>query len=349
MWLYRLKHLLAEREVLIGLGIFGIVVMAADLLNDLKYPFYAALIRGVGLFSLLFLLAWEFWLRSRFRQQLPVPVMFTEETDRSKARSQFDRFVQSANLGGAVKVLESVSPLRRHDLLVGLDRESPRSSVRNSVWRSAWRQLLRDWEHEIDKRLIAGVLANEERCYHILPQIVLPLSFSIGASVNLRRSLIIYHYEQERIYPVLNLTEPRSLFQEPDSSVPPPQSQPDDLTSLPEADKLILHLVISDRHPAHLDKHPDHSNAANAAFAYHLALDPKRDWLPYVQWFAKKASPLVARYQQVEVCLICPSAVAFALGMAFSRTPRITVCHWFGERYQPVMSLEEIEKRLPFD
>jgi len=51
----------------------------------------------------------------------------------------------------------------------------------------------------------------------------------------------------------------------------------------------------------------------------------------------------------VELCLICPSAIAFALGMAFSRTPKLTVCHWINNQYVPVFKIAEIEARLPFD
>lgn len=129
MWLYHLKRLMAEREVFIGLVIFGVTVMFADLLGNLGLPLAAAIIRGIGLLSLVLVLAWEFGLRSRLRKPVAVPVMFTEEIDHATARLLFDHFVQSAKLTKAVKVLESISPLHRDDLLIRLDHTNPRNST----------------------------------------------------------------------------------------------------------------------------------------------------------------------------------------------------------------------------
>jgi hypothetical protein len=69
----------------------------------------------------------------------------------------------------------------------------------------------------------------------------------------------------------------------------------------------------------------------------------------YVQWLYREAKPLLGRYREIDICLACPSPVAFALGMAFSRTPKITVCDYQNGKYVPVFSLELIEERLPFD
>lgn len=349
MWLYRLKRLMTEREVLIGLVIFGLTAMVADLLDDLNLSTPAAGVRSVGLLLLILLLAWEFGLRPRLRRPAPVPLMLTEETDRAKARAQFNAFVQSANLTHVLKVLEYLSPLQREDLVIRLDRANPRNSSRPADWWPAWNELLREWEHQVDNKLSGEPFASEGRCYHIVPHLALALSFALGGSVGLRRSVILYHYEQERYYRTLDLTEPRCLFREPDASCPPPECTPEDLSTLTDAEKLILHLSISDRHPIGFDSHPDSSRAISAAVAYKKALNPQEDWLPYVQRLWQKASPLMGRYRHIDVCLMCPSVVAFALGMAFSRTPGVTVCHWLNDQYVPVFPFTEIERRLPFD
>ncbi len=80
-----------------------------------------------------------------------------------------------------------------------------------------------------------------------------------------------------------------------------------------------------------------------------MALDPNEDWLSYVQHLFREARPLVAKYRKVDICLMGPSTIAFALGMAFSRTPKITVCDYQNGQYVPVFSFAEIEKRLSFD
>ncbi len=348
MWLLRLKRLMLEREVLIGLFILGIGVMFADLLYDLGLHMYAAIVRGISLLSLLTLFVLEIFLHRR-RQPLPVPVLFTEKTGRDAARDMFNSFVRDAKLNSAVKMLASLSSFQSNDLIIHLNRPNPRDSHDMKDWINAWDELLREWEQEIDQRLAGEKLTVDGRCYHILPHIVLPLAFALGASVNLRRSLVLYHNQNERYYGVLDLRDPRKIFDFPDESVPQPAIMPENIDTLPKVDKLILHIIISARHKLDFQAHPDHPNAASAALVYNFDRDPEANWLPLVQGIFQKVNPLITQYRQVEICLISPSAIAFALGMAFSRAPHITICHFFADKqYRAVFQLAEIERRLPF-
>ncbi|MFA0733396.1 MAG: hypothetical protein LKKZDAJK_002705 [Candidatus Fervidibacter sp.] len=347
MW--RLKRFLAEREALIGIVIFGVLVMVADILSDLEWHGVAAFLRIVGIAALVALavLDWIF----RFRKvSIVVPLVFTTARDRQSARRLFESFIQSSRL--SVKPVEQMTKVRSDDLLIQLDHD-PRSSPgaeNPERWEKAWRELLREWEEEVDRRLKQELLAGETFCYHIYPHLWMPLAFAMGASVDLRRPIVLYHQQQEKFSRVMELTNPRVLFEEPDSSIAPPEKVPQDFATLPQKERLILHLGITDRHNfPEFAAHPDYANAANAGLVYRKALDPNENWLGYVQWLYREAKPLLGRYREIDICLACPSPVAFALGMAFSRTPKITVCDYQNGKYVPVFSLELIEERLPFD
>jgi hypothetical protein len=347
MW--RLKRFLAEREALIGIVIFGVLVMVADILSDLEWHGFAAFLRIVGIAALvaLVVLDWIF----RFRKvSIVVPLVFTTERDRQSARRLFESFIQSSRL--SVKPIEQLTKLLSNDLLIRLDHD-PRSfpdAENPKHWEKAWRELLWEWEEEVDRRLKRELPAGETFCYHIYPHLWMPLAFAMGASVDLRRPIVLYHRQQGKFSRVMELTNPRILFEEPDSSIAPPEKVPQDFETLPEKEKLILHLGITERHDfPEFVAHPDHANAANAALVYRKALDPNENWLGYVQWLYREAKPLLGRYREIDICLACPSAIAFALGMAFSRTPKVTVCDYQNGKYVPVFSLSEIEKRLPFD
>jgi hypothetical protein len=54
--MHKIRRFLAEREVLIGLVIFGVLVMFADICSDLDWHFTAATLRIVGILVLLALL-----------------------------------------------------------------------------------------------------------------------------------------------------------------------------------------------------------------------------------------------------------------------------------------------------
>jgi hypothetical protein len=347
--MHKIKRFLAEREVLIGLVIFGVLVMFADICSDLDWHFTAAKLRIVGILALFTLLGFDLWFRFR-RRPIDVPLMFTTEKDRSAARAEWGRFLVASRLSPSVKLIEQVSSVREEDLIIRLDYD-PKSSSNPDDWREAWQELLREWEREVDQKLKRDLPADERFCYHIVPHVWLPLSFALGASVGLRRPIVLYHWQEVGIFQVMDLREPRRLFHEPDTAIEPPKRVPDDWTNLPEGGKLILHLGITKRHPfPEFTAHPDHQTAVSVGLVYPFDLKPQKDWLGYVQWLYRETRELLGKYQQVDLCIASPSAIAFALGMAFSRTPKVTVCHYYQDsKYVPVFSLSEIEKRLPFD
>jgi hypothetical protein len=348
-WWSKLQRVLMEAEVIVGLLVFGLITMCADLFADLgQHLTLAAIVRFIGVAIFIAYVAIILQQRARI---LHVPLLFTEETNRQNARNMFEQFVEAAGIRGSIRIIESLSSVHQTDLVITLNR-NPRNSPNPDDWKAAWEELLREWEREVDRGL-----GREPRCYHILPHVALPLSFALGASVGLRRRVILYYRQpgQREIFRVLDLSEdPRQLFQLPsEAKVRPPEQYPLDLQDLPQRDRLLLYLLITDRHvkdfQAQFQLHPDYIYADNVAFAYWGTLNPQQSWLPYVQHLVCAAQPLVNHYRQVELCLICPSAIAFALGMAFSRNPFITICDWQNGRYVPVFSLKEIEKRLAFD
>jgi len=349
MLMHIIKRFLAEREVLIGLVIFGVLVMVADIFSDLELHFIAAMMRVFGIIVLLGLLGLDSWFR--FRRPIDVPLMFTTEKEKSSARAEWGRFLEASRLSPPVKLIERVSSVREEDLLILLDH-NPRGSPNPDDWHKAWQELLREWEREVDQKLKRDLPAYERFCYHIVPHVWLPLSFALGASVGLRRPVVLYHRQEGKFFKVMDLSNPRRLFHEPDKSVEQPERKPEDWGSLPKGDKLILHIGITER-PRHsfpeFTAHQEHQNAANAGIVYRFSLDPQKEWLGYVQWLNLEAKKLIGEYRQVDLCISCPSAIAFALGMAFSRTPKVTVCDYQNGKYVPVFSLSEIEKRLPFD
>jgi hypothetical protein len=350
--LFWLKRSIVEKEVLIGFLIFGLSSMIADTLSDLGREKSAATVRFIGIFIIIMFVIGDCLLRW-IERSLEIPIMFTEETDNNTSHNMYESFVQSdRKLNNGSKLLRKIPSMRFKDPVIKLGKSNPRNSNDPEDWILAWDGLLKEWENGIDKELMEKPLSNEGCCYHILPHVALPLAFALGASVNLRRPLVLYHYQSfdNKFFKVLDLKDPREVIYEPDTNAPiiPPKTIPENI-NLDGGSKLILHIIISARHVENFQLHEDHLNATNVAIIYNTDLDPKDDWLPYVQEIVKRAKPLIHRYEDVDVCLICPSVVAFALGMAFSRRGSLKVCHWFSEgKYIPVFPLSEIESHPPF-
>lgn len=348
IWTYRIRRFLAEREIFISLVILGVMMMFADILTELEHKTAAARTRMVGIAVLLVLFVADHVLRN-YKSPFPVPIMLTEDPDRQSRRARFVNFLAATHLTKQAKIIESTTTIREEDLIVSYDVANLRTSQDIRLWQKAWAELVDGWSTLLDRSLANTPFASDGRCYHIFPHVVLPMAFAIGAAVNLRRRVVLYHSQGERFHKAIDLTHPRKLFSGVCDAVPLPKSQPDGDSTGPAQKKLILYVFVSSRHQALFHLHADHEQADNAALSYAFDLGIDEDWLPYVQNLVASARPLVDKYEEVVLCLSCPAVVAFALGMAFSRTPKITVCHWSHNQYVPVFSLAHIEKHLPFD
>ncbi|MCX7642637.1 MAG: hypothetical protein N2116_02355, partial [Armatimonadetes bacterium] len=59
----RLKRFLAEKEVLISVVIFGVLVMLADIFSDLNWQGFSVALRVLGVLSLIGLFILDIWFR----------------------------------------------------------------------------------------------------------------------------------------------------------------------------------------------------------------------------------------------------------------------------------------------
>lgn len=342
----KLRRILHEREAIFTIGIFGVAQMAADFFADFGYHVVSAMLRLAGIILVLWILVagWR-----RRTTPLPVPLLFAEGENREQIRAEFDRFAEQAQLQKSVRGLDALSPVQRSELYVRLS-PSVRADKDPKAWQDTFRQILREWEQEVDARLQRWLpRVHSSVIYHIRPHIVLPIAFALGHAVGLRRSIVLYHTAPSgEVYRVMDLTQPRVLFEPPPQDVPLQQIPPDITPPTEKGDRLILHLVVSDRHSPALDTHPDHTLVTSTAIYLKQTLSTG-DWLPYAQAIWSKASPWLNAFRQVDICLVGTDALVFALGMAFSRTPHLRVCHWFNGQYLPVIDLSDISARPPFD
>ncbi|MFQ3611968.1 MAG: hypothetical protein SNJ72_10805, partial [Fimbriimonadales bacterium] len=87
----KLLLLLYQHETLIGIFIFGVAQMLADLLADMGWGWGAALVRVFGITFLVAILV--FSVRQR-KTILNIPLLFTEKEHREEARASLRSFVQ---------------------------------------------------------------------------------------------------------------------------------------------------------------------------------------------------------------------------------------------------------------
>ncbi|MCX7924929.1 MAG: SAVED domain-containing protein [Fimbriimonadales bacterium] len=346
----RLSRLLHRHELLLSIGVFGVAQMGADVLADLEYGTAAAVVRLLGLAAFVGILAQSLLQRNR---PLDVPLVFTEAERREDARAQLKQFEAHTRTERTVKTLDASSPVREEELYIQL-RNAARLRQTNdpALWKDTLSQLVREWDEEVDERLKRWITGHYHgMVYYVNPDVVLPAAFYLGAAVGLRRDLKIYQRNSPGNYHLaIDLAgNARRVLEPPDHEIRGIQQIPADI-DLPETrgEQLILHLSIG-RHPPALEAHPDHAKADSVAFYYPESLPLNENWLPYVQAFVQRAKPWVDRYRQVDICMALPHSFAMALGMAFSRSLHIRLCHWYEGEYKPAAALRWIEQKLPFD
>ncbi|MFN3505688.1 MAG: hypothetical protein ACK4Y7_05735 [Caldimicrobium sp.] len=272
--------------------------MSSDIFATLSFLITSVVLKSIGIILLIGLIIFDFLFRRR-RSSIAVPILFTTEKERQKARRFYDSFTKSHRL--KAEFIENVTSIRQDDMVIQLDHD-PRTQSdpkKPIYWQEAWKELLNEWVFQIDHRLKQDLPSGERFCYHICPHIRLPLAFAMGASVGLRRRIVLYHCQQDEFFRVLDLNEPRRLFVDPVPTIPPPKRVPESFDTLPSGEKLILHLCISDRQDVpEFRAHPEYDKAVCAGLVYEHALDPKKDWLGYVQWLYRESKPFIGRYQK---------------------------------------------------
>lgn len=348
---WRLRQFLTEHEILIALGVFGFGSSVADIIYDFgNHSYLSGWIRLVVLIGFVAVIVFA----SLRRKSVAVPLALSNESDVEKAAALYNEYVNETGLKSKASALSRRFSFSQHNFSFRTAETELKLSQNEKDWEDARIELLGQWEQELDVVLRRSFQGKEGYVYQVFPHVPLPLSFALGASVGLRRPLILYHQQDsggKKFHRVIDLTNPRDVLHPPDTTTPKPETVEEDVKS-PADRKLILQLGIMRHSFPNFEKHPEHLSASKAAIYYpRVDLDSELNWLPYVQWLYKEAKPFLDKFKnrEIHLCLAAPSVIAFALGMALSRTPNITVCDFQSDKYVPVFSLREIERsKLPF-
>jgi len=345
---YRTKSILSEfwrvlinkilpAIVLIGI-ISGVIIVLFPNLTIGIYIFFAIVI------AMFFLLAIKIAFR---KKHIEIPIMFEENLHVDN--TLFTRFMESNGITFDNKLVNNDIK----SLSIGLIKnKNPRASKEPDDWKKAWNEMVKNWE-DLEKQVRAKI--DKGVGYIILPHVPMALAFVLGAAVNLRRPIRLYHLQEDLFYPVLRVQSRKYLFPDKISyKYEPPEIYNNfNQNSSTNNKKLDVYISIG-RHK--IDPIQYSQNCHYMILEYDN-LNPKIDWLPYVQHIVKIVNGLINNYKEVNIRLITPSVIAFALGMACSRSQNITVSTYLENNYFQVFSLKTIEteyplgsskKRLPF-
>ena len=266
-------------------------------------------------------------------EPVPIPLILTERNDFLAAKNLLESFLKKTGLN--IRGVES------KDLSIYLSQQSPRYKTESKIWEKACLEILSKWnslDNKLQRTFPQGYI------YHLYPHMPLPMAFIIGSVVNLRRKICIYHNETQDFFKVFDLTDPRILTYEPKNINEPEEKRP--IPSSKNNKKIILHLFVSGRHNLEFKNHPEFDKFENLGLVYDTDL-PRGDWLGYAQHFIRKTQGIIAKYNEIEICILCPCSFAFALGMGLSREPKISICQWFGDKSPPVylkvLSIKDME------
>jgi len=275
-----------------------------------------------------------------------VPIMFEENPGGGTLCGDGDSFVDSIS----PKFNERL--IKKNDLCLKCNK-NPRGSTNEDDWKNTWDYILGKWE-QVEKTVLGRTYRSIK--YLIFPHVPIPLSFILGASVDLRRTVKLYHYQDMLFYCVLDIRSRSCLFPNKVSRRCPAPRTSDNFSvnPKPKNEKKVDVYIIIGRHEFEPTRY---THDCYYYWAKYDDLKPGINWLPYVQNIISKVNKIITKYDEVNIRLVVPSVVAFALGMAFSRNQNITVSTFLNSDYHTIFSFKYIEtdyplggknKRLPF-
>ena len=273
------------------------------------------------------------------KKHIEIPIMFEENLHVDN--TLFTRFIESNGITFDNKLVNNDIK----SLSIGLSKnKNPRASKEPNDWKKAWNEMVENWE-DLEKQVRAKI--DKGIGYIVFPHVPMALAFVLGASVNLRRPIRLYHFQEDSFYPVLRIQSRKYLFPEniSDKYEPPKIYNNFDQNSSANNKKLDVYISIG-RHK--IDPIQYSQNCHYIILEYDN-LNPEIVWLPYVQHIVKIVNELINNYKEVNIRLITPSVIAFALGMAFSRSQNISVSTYLDNNYFQVFSLQTIEIEYPLD
>ena len=310
--------------------IIGSIVIIFPGLTLLSNIFIAIVI------AMFFLLA----IKIEFRKKhIEIPIMFEENLHVDN--TLFTRFMESNGITFDNKLVNNDIK----SLSIGLSKnKNPRASKEPDDWKKAWNEMVESWE-DLEKQVRAKI--DKGIGYIVFPHVPMALAFVLGASVNLRRPIRLYHFQEDSFYPVLRIQSRKYLFPEniSDKFEPPKICNNFNQNSSTNNKKLDVYISIG----RHRIDPVQYSQNCHYIILKYDNLNPKIVWLPYVQHIVKIVNGLINNYKEVNIRLITPSVIAFALGMAFSRSQYITVSTHLDNNYFQVFSLKTIETEYPLD
>lgn len=273
------------------------------------------------------------------KKHIEIPIMFEENPHVDN--TLFTRFVESNGITFDNKLVNNDIK----SLSIGLIKnKNPRASKEPDDWKKAWNEMVKNWE-DLEKQVRAKI--DKGVGYIVFPHVPMALAFVLGAAVNLRRPIRLCHLQEDLFYPVLRIQSRKYLFPDKISHKyePPEIYNNFNQNSSTNNKKLDVYISIG-RHK--IDPIQYSQNCHYIILKYDN-LNPEIVWLPYVQHIVKIVNGLINNYKEVNIRLITPSVIAFALGMAFSRSQNITVSTYLDNNYFQVFSLKTIETEYPLD
>ena len=273
------------------------------------------------------------------KKHIEIPIMFEENLHVDN--TLFTRFIESNGITFDNKLVNNDIK----SLSIGLSKnKNPRASKEPNDWKKASNEMVENWE-DLEKQVRAKI--DKGIGYIVFPHVPMALAFVLGASVNLRRPIRLYHLQEDLFYPVLRIQSRKYLFPDKISDKYEPPEIYNNFNQDSSTNNIKLDVYISiGRHK--IDPIQYSQNCHYIILKYDN-LNPEIVWLPYVQHIVKIVNELINNYKEVNIRLITPSVIAFALGMAFSRSQNISVSTYLDNNYFQVFSLQTIEIEYPLD
>ncbi len=273
---------------------------------------------------------------------VPFLVLNKDKTEIERSLEKIEQIIKKTKAQYSLDKLLKIFSLEKEDFYVETSNVAPQEEV--------WMSLLNRVKDKLQK--IYSSLNHPKITLHIATSIA-SLSVGIGVILGIKRSYVIYHFQNEEYFPVLHLDTPQSLRSLKQTTKDILEHQEfiniDMHIENSESINLILHLA------SHNPVADVVSFTKNQSYVYisdkrsqgNLPLDEEL-WRGYLSEVYSLINILKARYliKRFDLFISCPSAMALALGMIVGNYFDINVYNYYRnlpEKYFRVFNITELE------
>ncbi|MDQ7055056.1 MAG: SAVED domain-containing protein [Persephonella sp.] len=276
---------------------------------------------------------------------LPFAVLNKPDTEIKKSLLKIEAEIKEKDSLYSLKKQLSILNMKEEDLYINVENIPP--------VREKWEEKLNAIKQNLHRIYSSG--HTQKVNLHIATSIT-SLSFATGVLLGAKRSYVLYHFQNDRYFPVIDLSSPETVrnIKQVNRDILRNSKNINIETSIKDSREVNLILYLASHNPVadvlHFTKNKNYVYITDRNFQGKIPIKP-RLWEEYVSEIYSAVNQLREKYliKRFSLFISCPSVMAMALGMAVGNFIDIYIYNYYPQtkdKYFKVFETAQLETIL---